>query len=85
MRLTFLHKDGGSNQGDCAAILATDSAPTAYLLGDQPGYVVQGVRLTTAEAAEVSKVAGANDAALGPSEGVVWVPANVIDRVSGGS
>lgn len=61
--LTYLWKDSGSLNGGC---------PALYAVGD--GYVVQGVKLTDDERAQLREVADNEDA--------IWVPANVLDRLS---
>jgi hypothetical protein len=60
--LTFLWKDQASVGGDCPALYAADG-----------GYVVQGIKLTDDERAQVRNLAD--------NEDVVFVPANVLDRL----
>lgn len=60
--LTYLWKDVASGNGDCPALYATEG-----------GYVVQGVKLTDAERAQLRDIADSEDA--------VFVPANVLDRL----
>lgn len=61
-KLTFLWKDQGSGGGGC---------PALYQVGD--GYVVQGIRLSADERAQLRQLADDEDG--------VWVPANVLDRL----
>lgn len=61
MRLEFLGKTGGSQEGECPALYATDRGT----------YVVQGYRVTSAEA-----LADLRD--MAPGETVVEVPADVL-------
>lgn len=60
--LEFLWKDSGSGGGGCPALYKTDS-----------GYVVQGVKLTDDERAQLRQLADNEDG--------VYVPANVLDRL----
>lgn len=60
--LTFMWKDTGSIGGSCPALYATDG-----------GYVVQGVKLTDGERAQMRNLADHEDG--------VFVPANVLDRL----
>lgn len=62
--LRFLWKDTGSIGGSCPALYET-----------QGGYVVQGVRLTDDERAQLRELADNEDA--------IYVPANVLDRLRG--
>jgi hypothetical protein len=64
--LTYLWKDPGSGTGGCPALYATEG-----------GYVVQGLRITDGERAQL------RDLALG--EDAVFVPAAVLDRLRGAS
>ncbi|GIG62280.1 hypothetical protein Lfu02_66520 [Longispora fulva] len=60
--LEFLWKDTNSGGGGCPALYATEG-----------GYVVQGVKLTDAERAQLRQLADGEDG--------VFVPANVLDRL----
>jgi hypothetical protein len=60
--LEFLWKDTESVGGDCPALYRTHG-----------GYVVQGVKLTEAERAQLRNLAEGEDG--------VFVPANVLDRL----
>lgn len=60
--LKFLWKDLASGNGDCPALYEADG-----------GYVVQGVKLTDTERAQLRDIADSEDA--------VFVPANVLDRL----
>lgn len=60
--LTFLWKDGDSGGGGCPALYKTDG-----------GYVVQGIKLTDTERAQLRQLADNEDG--------VFVPANVLDRL----
>lgn len=60
--LKFLWKDLSSGNGDCPALYETEG-----------GYVVQGVKLTDTERAQLRDIADSEDA--------VFVPANVLDRL----
>jgi hypothetical protein len=60
--LAFMWKDRGSGGGGCPALYATDG-----------GYVVQGIKLTNAERAQLRQLADNEDG--------VFVPANVLDRL----
>jgi hypothetical protein len=62
--LKYLWKDADSGINGCPALYATDG-----------GYVVQGVKLTDDERAQLR--------ALADSEDAVFVPANVLDRLRG--
>jgi hypothetical protein len=61
--LQFLWKDVKSGGGGCPALYATEN-----------GYVVQGIKLTDAERAQLRQLAADEDA--------VFVPANVLDRLA---
>lgn len=61
-KLTFLWKDRGSGGGGCPALYTVDG-----------GYVVQGVKLTDDERAQLRQLADTEDG--------VYVPANVLDRL----
>lgn len=60
--LEFLWKDDSSGGGGCPALYATEG-----------GYVVQGIKLTDAERAQLRQLADDEDG--------VFVPANVLDRL----
>lgn len=60
--LKYLWKDRDSVSGDCPALYETEG-----------GYVVQGVKLTDEERAQLRQLADNEDA--------VYVPANVLDRL----
>lgn len=60
--LTRLWKDEGSGVDDCPALYATEG-----------GYVVQGIKLSDEERAQLLNFADTEDA--------VFVPANVLDRL----
>lgn len=60
--LTFLWKDLNSGGGGCPALYSVDG-----------GYVVQGIKLTDAERAQLRQLADDEDG--------VFVPANVLDRL----
>lgn len=62
--LEFLWKDGNSGGGGCPALYRTEG-----------GYVVQGIKLTDAERAQLRQLADGEDG--------VFVPANVLDRLAG--
>lgn len=68
-QVTYMWKDDNSHTGDCPAV------HTAELNG-QPGYVVQGVPIDGA--ADRGKLSE-----LGPDDGAIWVPANVLDKLRG--
>lgn len=59
--LAFLWKDRDSGSSGCPALYATEG-----------GYVVQGIKLTDAERAQLRQLADNEDG--------VFVPANVLDR-----
>ena len=60
--LNFLWKDDASGGGGCPALYATEG-----------GYVVQGIKLTDEERAQLRQLADHEDG--------VFVPANVLDRL----
>lgn len=60
--LTFLWKDHESGGGGCPALYRTDG-----------GYVVQGIKLSEAERAQLRQLADCEEG--------VFVPANVLDRL----
>ncbi|GII23803.1 lipid A biosynthesis lauroyl acyltransferase [Planosporangium mesophilum] len=60
--LVYLWKDADSGGGGCPALYTTNG-----------GYVVQGIRLTGDERAQLRQLADNEDA--------VYVPANVLDRL----
>jgi hypothetical protein len=62
--LTYMWKDADSIGGSCPAIYSTDG-----------GYVVQGIKLTENERAQLRNLADTEDG--------VFVPANVLDRLRG--
>ncbi len=61
-KLAFLWKDGTSGGDGCPALYATEG-----------GYVVQGIKLTDNERAQLRQLADHEDG--------VYVPANVLDRL----
>jgi hypothetical protein len=61
-KLAFLWKDADSGSSGCPALYATDG-----------GYVVQGIKLTDDERAQLRQ--------LTDSEDGVFVPANVLNRI----
>lgn len=61
-KLAFLWKDGGCAGSTCPSLYSTEG-----------GYVVQGVKLTEDERAQLRGLAADEDA--------VFVPANVLDRL----
>lgn len=61
-KLAFLWKDGASGGDGCPALYTTDG-----------GYVVQGIKLTDTERAQLRQLADNEDG--------VFVPANVLDRL----
>jgi hypothetical protein len=63
-KLTFLWKDTASIGGDCPTLYETEG-----------GYIVQGVKLTDNERAQLRNLADSEDG--------VFVPANVLDRLKG--
>lgn len=65
MKLQFLWKDASSGGGGCPALYAVEG-----------GYVVQGVKLTADDRAQLRQLADDEDA--------VYVPANVLDRLRAG-
>lgn len=60
--LRYLWKDDGSGGGGCPALYETEG-----------GYVVQGIKLTDAERAQLRQLADDEDG--------VFVPANVLDKL----
>lgn len=64
--LEFLWKDDGSGGGGCPALYRTEG-----------GYVVQGVKLTDGERAQLRQLADNEDG--------VFVPANVLDKLRNAS
>jgi hypothetical protein len=68
--LVFLWKDGNSGGNGCPALIAGDG-----------GYYVQGKIVDAEKRAAINAVAGPNQAALGDDEDVIFVPANVLDRL----
>lgn len=61
-KLDFMWKDAGSNVQGCPALYRTSG-----------GYVVQGIKLTDEERAQLRQLADDEDG--------VFVPANVLDRL----
>lgn len=71
IQLQFLWKDVNSGGNGCPALIKTDG-----------GYYVQGRTVTNeAERAAIQVVAEANRAGLRADEEVIFVPANVLDRL----
>lgn len=64
LKLEYMWKDVVSGAGGCPALYRTTG-----------GYVVQGVKLTREERAQLRDLADSEDA--------VFVPANVLDRLKG--
>ena len=60
--LTFMWKDDASGGGGCPALYTVDG-----------GYIVQGIKLSDAERAQLRQLADDEDG--------VFVPANVLDRL----
>lgn len=71
-RVQFMWKWSGSGNGSCPSLLETDG-----------GYIVIGQHLDSATLATVEAVAGNNDSGIGPGEGAVFVPDEVLDRLKG--
>jgi hypothetical protein len=69
--LEFLWKDGNSGGNGCPALIKGDG-----------GYYVQGKVVDPAKRAAIQALSDANQAGLAPDEDVVFVPANVLDRLS---
>ncbi len=80
--MRFIKKDGNSGVTDCAAIIATEAAPSRYQLADTPGYAVQVVTLTPEEEARVRAVAEKHGVALGAHEALGWLPADVLEGIN---
>lgn len=71
IQLQFLWKDINSGGNGCPALIKTDG-----------GYYVQGRAVTDAgERAAIQAVAEANQSGLSADEEVIFVPANVLDRL----
>lgn len=69
--LEFLWKDLGSGGNGCPALIKGDG-----------GYYVQGKTVSAEKRAAVQAIADANNSGLAPDEEVIFVPANVLDRLS---
>lgn len=71
-QLQFLWKDINSGGNGCPALIKTDG-----------GYYVQGRAVTDAtERAAIQAVADAHQSGLSADEDVIFVPANVLDRLN---
>lgn len=70
--LHFLWKDENSGAGGCPALIAGDG-----------GYYVQGKIVSAAKRADLHGITTANDSSLAADEDVIFVPANVLDRLRG--
>jgi hypothetical protein len=68
--LEFLWKDINSGGNGCPALIKGDG-----------GYYVQGVVIGADKRAELQAISDANQAGLNAGEDVVFVPANVLDRL----
>lgn len=68
--LVFLWKDISSGGNGCPALIEGDG-----------GYYVQGKVVSPEKRAAIQAVSDANNAGLGPDEDVLFVPANVLDRL----
>ena len=71
LQLEFLWKDINSGGNGCPALIKTDG-----------GYYVQGRIVTDEERDAIQAVSDANSAGLRPGEDVLFVPANVLDRLN---
>ncbi len=71
LELHFLWKDIQSGGNGCPALI---KAPG--------GYYVQGKTVDPDTRAAIQAVADANNAGLSPDEDVIFVPANVLDRLN---
>lgn len=71
IELQFLWKDIASGGNGCPALIKTDG-----------GYYVQGRIVSAEERQAIQAVADDNNAGLRPDEDVLFVPANVLDRLS---
>jgi hypothetical protein len=69
-RFQFLWKDETSGAGGCPALIAGDG-----------GYYVQGKVVDAETRAALRTVAAANQSGLARDEDVIFVPANVLDRL----
>lgn len=71
LALEFLWKAISSGGNGCPALIKTNG-----------GYYVQGVKVTDpAKRAAIQEIAEANGAGLRPEEDVLFVPADVLDRL----
>jgi len=75
VNIRFMWKDTGSGGGGCPALMETLNEE------GQRGYCVVGKKTSPAMLAQAQEVAGQNDAAIAEDEYMVWVPANVLDRL----
>ena len=69
--LEFLWKDLGSGGNGCPALIKGDG-----------GYYVQGAIVGAEKRAALQAISEANNAGLRADEDVIFVPANVLDRLS---
>lgn len=68
--IEFLLKDGPSNVGNCPSVLRVDE-----------GYLVVGKRVDAATRARAAEAGAGHDSGIADDEDVVFVPANVLDRL----
>lgn len=71
LELEFLWKDINSGGNGCPALIKGDG-----------GYYVQGKTVTAEKRAAIQAISDANNAGLAPDEDILFVPANVLDRLS---
>jgi hypothetical protein len=69
--IKFLWKTDGSANGECPALLAVDG-----------GHIVVGKVLSAEEVAAVRAVTEANNSGIGADEVAVFLPADVLNRLS---
>lgn len=69
--LEFLWKDISSGGNGCPALIKGDG-----------GYYVQGKIVGAEKRAAIQAISDANNAGLSPDEDVLFVPANVLDRLN---
>jgi hypothetical protein len=77
----LIKRDSSCVGGDCAAVLAVNDTPVAFERAGEPGYLVQGQVDLTGDEREAARMAfEAKGIGQADTEGIVWVPANVLDE-----
>lgn len=83
--ITFRWKTSGSGNGGCPALAEIDAAEAAaHGLPAADGYLVVGIEVTEGARDAYLEAAAPHDSGIAATERIVYVPADVLDRLSTG-